>query len=310
MPVNASWGRERVNDWRPVTKLRCGFQPGLIVQEYLIQALKERYPQHPLVQINGGMSLGEKRESIDAFNDRAQFLVSTEAGGEGINLHQNCHVLVNYDLPWNPSRLVQRSGRLYRYGQTQRVIVFNLMADDGFDNRAIGLMLERVDRIAADLRPVSSEFQEGLHDEIIGALLERIDISSILAANRDLDLAHTDEEIDAAINRAKAAQSQQERLFADVEGYNPDSVVTFQKFGAADVITFLEGVLPYKGVEIRNRLYGGKALELELPHDMRGSYSEFPARATVVRVSADRQCTTLRHPNDIVRLAPATITAP
>ncbi len=66
-------------------------------------------------------------------------------------------MLVNYDLPWNPSRLVQRAGRLYRYGQTQRVIVFNLMADDGFDNRAISLMLERVDRIAAALRPVSSE---------------------------------------------------------------------------------------------------------------------------------------------------------
>ena len=258
-------------------------------QDYLIQALKERYPQYPVVQINGSMSLGEKRESIDAFNGVAQFLVSTEAGGEGINLHQNCHVLVNYDLPWNPSRLVQRAGRLYRYGQTQRVIVFNLMADDGFDNRAIRLMLERVDQIAADMQQVSPEFQEGLHDEIIGALLERVDISSILAANRDLNLAHTDEEINAAINRAKESQSQQERLFADVEGYNPDSVVTFQKFGAADVITFLEGVLPYKGVEIRNRLYGGKMLELELPPEMRGFYSEFPARATVVRVSADRQ---------------------
>lgn len=258
-------------------------------QDYLLQALRERYPQCPAVQINGGMSLSEKRGSIDAFNGPAQFLVSTEAGGEGINLHQNCHILVNYDLPWNPSRLVQRSGRLYRYGQTQRVIVFNLMADDGFDNRAISLMLERVDRIAADMQQVSPEFQEGLHDEIIGALLERIEISSILAANRDLDLAHTDAEIDAAINRAKESQSQQERLFADVEGYNPEAVVTFQKFGAADVIAFLEGILPYKGIQIRNRLYGGRVLELELPPELRGSYSEFPARATVVRVSADRQ---------------------
>ena len=218
-------------------------------QEYLIQALRERYPQCPVVQINGGMSLSEKRGSIAAFNGPAQFLVSTEAGGEGINLHQNCHILVNYDLPWNPSRLVQRAGRLYRYGQTQRVIVFNLMADDGFDNRAISLMLERVDRIAADMQQVSPEFQEGLHDEIIGALLERIDISSILAANRDLDLAHTDAEIDAAISRAKESQSQQERLFADVEGYNPESVVTFQKFGAEDVIAFLEGILSYKGIQ-------------------------------------------------------------
>ena len=257
-------------------------------QDYLVQALQERYPKTPVAQINGGMSLNEKRGSIGSFNEQARFLVSTEAGGEGINLHQNCHIMVNYDLPWNPSRLVQRAGRLYRYGQNQRVIVFNLMAVDGFDNLTIARMLDRVDQIVTDMQTVSSEFRDGLNDEIIGSLLERIDISSILTTNRDMNLAHTNEEIDEAIARARESQSLQERLFADVEGYNPDSIATFQKFGAADVIAFLEGILPYRDINVRSRLYGGRVLELELPAEMRGNYSEFPPRATVVRVSPDR----------------------
>ena len=257
-------------------------------QDYLVHALQKHYSGTLVAQINGGMSLSEKRNNIDSFNDRAKFLVSTEAGGEGINLHQNCHIMVNYDLPWNPSRLVQRAGRLYRYGQTQRVIVFNLMAVDGFDNLTITRMLERVDQIAADMQPVSSEYREGLHDEIIGALLERIDMSSILATNRDMDMDRTNAEIDEAIARARESQSQQERLFADVEGYNPDSIATFQKFGPDEVIAFLEGILPYRSIDVRQKLYGGRVLELELPAEMRGSYSEFPLRATVVRVSADR----------------------
>ena len=257
-------------------------------QDYLVHALQKRYPKVSVVQINGSMSLSEKRSNIDSFNEQAQFLVSTEAGGEGINLHQNCHIMVNYDLPWNPSRLVQRSGRLYRYGQRQRVIVFNLMAVDGFDSLTISRMLERVDQIAADMQPVSSEFQDGLHDEIIGALLERIDISSILATNRDMDMARTNAEIDEAIARARESQSQQELLFTDVEGYNPDSIAAFQKFGPEEVIAFLKGILPYQNIHIRQEMYSGRVLELELPSEMRGSYSEFPLRATVVRVSADR----------------------
>ena len=150
-------------------------------QEYIVYALQQRYPNVGVCQINGSMSLEDKRRNIDEFNERAQFMVSTEAGGEGINLHYNCHMLVNYDLPWNPRRLVQRSGRLYRYGQTERVVVFNLVARDGFDNRALGMLLDRVSTMAHDMSNVGSEFHEGLESEIVGELLERVDIGMILA---------------------------------------------------------------------------------------------------------------------------------
>ena len=264
-------------------------------QEYLVRTLQEIYTSKGVAQINGSMSLNEKRANIASFNDNVQFMVSTEAGGEGINLHEQCHILVNYDLPWNPTRLVQRSGRLYRYGQKERVIVFNLMVSDGFDNRALSLMLQRVENIAQDLSSVSSEYQDGLKTEILGELLERIDLASILADNKHMDISHTDKEIDDAITRAKEARSQQAKLFSKIEGYDPNTAI-LHTFGPEEILAFLEGILTYKRVKIRGRRYNGRVLELELPEDMRGRFSEFPERAAIVDVTIDRQLT-VRNPN-------------
>lgn len=72
------------------------------------------------VAINGSMSLSERELAQEAFRERVQVLVSTDAGGEGINL-QFAHVVVNWDLPWSPSRLEQRIGRVDRIGQTNTV---------------------------------------------------------------------------------------------------------------------------------------------------------------------------------------------
>ena len=258
-------------------------------QDYLVAALRDRHPDAGVAQINGSMSLAEKRSNIDTFNETVRFMVSTEAGGEGINLHDRCHILVNYDLPWNPSRLVQRAGRLYRYGQQKRVIVFNLTAEDGFDNKTLGMMLERVESIAQDMAEVDDDYRDGLETEIVGDILERLDIASILAANRSMDVSRTDAEIDAAIERAQEAKRQQENLFAHVDGYNPQASTALYTFGQEDVLAFLEGILPFNSITVRNRLHNGRTLEIQLPDEMRGRYSEFPPRSTVVRVTVDRQ---------------------
>lgn len=258
-------------------------------QDYLVEHLNKRYPRDAVAQINGGMNLDQKRQNIQDFNADARFMVTTEAGGEGINLHDNCHILVNYDLPWNPGRLVQRAGRLYRYGQEERVAVFNLVATDGFDNRALNMMLERVENIAQDMSGVSTEFRPGLETEIVGELLERVDIASLLAENRMMDLRRTESDIDEALQRARNAKTQQDNLFAHIEGYDPQAALAMHTFGTEDVLAFLEGILSYKGVRVRNRLYNGLVLEVELPEDLRGQYSEFAERATVVRISPDRE---------------------
>ncbi len=257
-------------------------------QDYLVDALKRRYPNCGVCQINGGMNLATKRRNIDEFNTSSSFMVSTEAGGEGINLHWHCHVLVNYDLPWNPRRLVQRAGRLYRYGQRERVVVFNLMAGDGFDNRALGMLLDRVSRIARDMSNVSVEYHDGLETEIVGEILERVDVAQILASNREMDIERSRSEIDDAVDRARRAQSLQEKLFSHVEGYDPSQAAALHAFGPTEVLAFLEGVLPRRGIQVRTRLHDGRVLEVVLPAELRGRYSEFGGR-TVVRITVDRR---------------------
>ena len=269
-------------------------------QEYLAKALQERYPRAGVTQIHGSMSLDEKRASIDRFNESARFMVSTEAGGEGINLHHNCHIMVNYDLPWNPSRLVQRSGRIYRYGQSERVVVFNLTSNDGFDNQALGMMLERIDTISRTMIEVSDDFHEGLRQEILGELLERVDMASILSSNRTMDIDRTDSEIEDAINRAREAQSLQRQLFAHVEGYDPNEASVLHGFTDNDVLAFLEGMLPHMGIRVRNRAHNGRTLEIELPERLRGRYSEFPPRGAYVRITVSREVASNR--SDVVSM--------
>ena len=258
-------------------------------QDYLVNALHERYPKAGVAQIHGSMSLDEKRASIDRFNESARFMVSTEAGGEGINLHHNCHIMVNYDLPWNPSRLVQRSGRLYRYGQSERVVVFNLISNEGFDNQALGMMLDRIDTIARTMAEVSGDYHDGLHQEILGELLERVDMASILSTNKTMRIDLTEDEINSAITRAREAQSQQQQLFDHVEGYDPNEATALHSFSVNDALAFLEGMLPHMGVKVLRRIHNGRTLEIELPDNLRGRYSEFPPRSAYARITADRE---------------------
>ena len=71
---------------------------------------------------------GTRLHAEQQFREGAiQILVATEAAGEGINL-QCCHILFNYDIPWNPNRLEQRMGRIHRYGQTKDCLIFNFVA--------------------------------------------------------------------------------------------------------------------------------------------------------------------------------------
>ena len=257
-------------------------------QEYLVNALRSRYPHRGVEQINGSMSMTQKLQSIEQFNGPAQFMVSTEAGGEGINLHENCHVMVNYDLPWNPSRLVQRAGRLYRYGQKERVVVFNMKLDDGFDNKVLNMMLARLGSIAKDMAAVGEEYSDGLETEILGELLERVDIAAIMASNRTLDMNRSEEDVEVAVQRARESHSQQESLFAHIEGYDPQRAAAVEALGTDEALVFLKGILTFRNVKIRTQLYSGKVLELELPPDIRGRFTEFGQR-TVVRVTVDRQ---------------------
>ena len=87
----------------------------------------------------GGLTIQQKDEAIRRFENESQILLSTEAAGEGRNL-QFCHVMVNFDLPWNPQRIEQRVGRIHRVGQTERVDIFNLSAQGTIEDYLLDIL--------------------------------------------------------------------------------------------------------------------------------------------------------------------------
>src|SRR5690606_7697509 len=90
-------------------------EKGLIFTEYrgtqrsLVATIQEAFVEDSVGVIHGSMGMEERQGQVAAFNDEPlpRFLVSTEAGGEGLNMQRACHVVFNYDLPWNPNRLQQ-----------------------------------------------------------------------------------------------------------------------------------------------------------------------------------------------------------
>ncbi len=106
----------------------------------------------PAACIHGGMDLSERRHAEKEFwAGKARVLVATEAAGEGINL-QCCHVMVNFDLPWNPTRLEQRMGRIHRYGQKAPVVyIFNLLARNSMEDEVKQALLDKLKQMRKDL---------------------------------------------------------------------------------------------------------------------------------------------------------------
>src|SRR5690606_1372177 len=84
-----------------------------------------------VVTIHGAMGREDRKKAEGEFlnNPEVEILIATDAAGEGINL-QRAHLMVNYDLPWNPNRLEQRFGRIHRIGQTEVCHLWNLVADE------------------------------------------------------------------------------------------------------------------------------------------------------------------------------------
>ena len=119
-------------------------------------------------RISNSKTADMKAALVDHFkSDDADILISTEAGGEGINL-QFCSVLINYDLPWNPQKVEQRIGRVHRYGQKNDVVVVNFVnRKNPADQRVFQLLSEK-------LKLFEGVF--GASDEILGAIASNIDI--------------------------------------------------------------------------------------------------------------------------------------
>ncbi|MHA1839271.1 MAG: DEAD/DEAH box helicase [Candidatus Ranarchaeia archaeon] len=124
-----------------------------------------------IVTINGSMDLPSRIEAQHQFADEAEILISTEAGGEGINL-QFCHIVINYDLPWNPMRIEQRIGRVDRIGQKHPVKAFNLAFDNTVEYRIREVLEEK-------LQTILNEFGVDKLSDVLDADESEIDFNNI-----------------------------------------------------------------------------------------------------------------------------------
>ena len=100
--------------------------------------------------LNGSMSMDERRIAQREFRDNSRVLIATDAGGEGLNL-QFCHVVVNYDLPWNPMRIEQRIGRVDRIGQSKIVRAINFVYENSVEGRVREVLQTKLSIILAEM---------------------------------------------------------------------------------------------------------------------------------------------------------------
>ena len=222
-------------------------------QQFLVRELEKKYGTGSVVVIHGSMKLERpeerdhdieriwspfekkgaletattKRTSQRLFRDhpKVRFLVSTEAGGEGINL-QFCHICVNYDLPWNPMRVEQRVGRVYRYGQQKVVQVYHLLNKDTVEDRVQSYFEGRLERATAAIAKVTGEDPEEIKATLNGQLEIEIEPARIYQrtlVEGDLN-KQTQTEIAEAVERAKQAyEIATSSLFKDCSSYSFDS---------------------------------------------------------------------------------------
>ncbi len=115
--------------------------------DYLHEQLQSKYT---IVEIHGGMNAQARKAAQERFRADAQICLATEAAGEGINL-QFCHLMINYDIPWNPVRLEQRMGRVHRIGQKLDVYIFNFVTNDTIEGRILRRLMDKLDQMRVAL---------------------------------------------------------------------------------------------------------------------------------------------------------------
>jgi len=138
-------------------------------KDYLIRRLSEKYE---VTGIDGTMNLEERKHALEHFRDQdgIDVMVCTDAAGEGIDM-QFCNIEVNYDLPWNPTRLEQRMGRVHRIGQERKVYYYNFVIGETLDGYILSKLLHKIENI-----------KEAMSDrvyDVIGTLITERDMNDL-----------------------------------------------------------------------------------------------------------------------------------
>ncbi len=152
--------------------------------------------------IHGAVPRQQRRAAVAAFNDdpKVRVLVANDAAGEGVNLQRGAHLMVNYDLPWNPNRLEQRFGRIHRIGQTEVCHLWNLVAGETREGQVYQRLLEKLEEARKALGgKVYDVLGEAFQDRSLKDLL----FEAVRYGERPDIKAKLFEKIDGAVDRER-----------------------------------------------------------------------------------------------------------
>ncbi len=166
-----------------------------------------------IVTIHGGMGREERRTAQESFlhDPHVQVLLATDAAGEGINL-QRAHLMVNYDLPWNPNRLEQRFGRIHRIGQTEVCHLWNLVAQETREGDVYRTLLEKIEEARKALGGQVFDVLGKIQFE--GKPLRELLIEAVRYGERPEVRARLTRAIDQAVDRTHLQDLIEERALA------------------------------------------------------------------------------------------------
>ena len=183
--------------------------------EFLVRRLEGLGFTGQVALIHGGLPYQERERQVEFFRrpateGGANYLVATDAAGEGINL-QFCWLMVNYDVPWNPARLEQRMGRIHRYGQQHDpVVIVNLVAGGTREGRVLKTLLDKLEAIRRQL-------QSDKVFDVVGRLFEGLSMRDYLeqAVTGDADSIAERLEGDLTEQQVQALAERERVLFGE-----------------------------------------------------------------------------------------------
>jgi superfamily II DNA or RNA helicase len=157
---------------------------------------------YTLTEIHGGMNPHERKRAQEDFRTSRQICVATEAAGEGINL-QFCRLMINYDLPWNPTRLEQRLGRIHRIGQDRAVHAFNFVASESEEGQPVieGRILQRLLQKLEQMRAV-------LDDRVFDVIGEVLSLNDVNLPEMLREAAHDPRRLEEYLDRIEQVDPQ------------------------------------------------------------------------------------------------------
>jgi superfamily II DNA or RNA helicase len=168
--------------------------------DYLAEKIRGHLGQGEAVAVvHGGVRREERRKVMEVFaqDPACRVLVATDAAGEGLNL-QRAHLMVNYDLPWNPNRIEQRFGRIHRIGQTEVCHLWNLVAENTREGQVFARLLDKLEQ---QRETYKGKVFDVLGQAFEGRPLRELLLEAIRYGERPEVRARLDEVIDATVGQ-------------------------------------------------------------------------------------------------------------